>query len=92
MSYQILYGQTNKKEKKPKSWALITVIMLILGIMVGFRIAGIEPISLKSLLPGDGTVTAAAVDEMVTSLRCGDRLLDAVDVFCRTVVEGAGLG
>lgn len=44
------------------------------------------------LLPGDPEVTAWALSELVESLRQGTNAGQAVAAFCRSIVQGAGLG
>ena len=91
MSYKIAYASFGEEKKMPKKseWKNgIGAIMLVMMLVVG-------AVTLKSkalpwvqtyLLPGDPAVTAAALDNMVTDLRQGDSLYDAVMAFCREIV------
>jgi len=93
MSYQIVYGKSNMKQnKKSHLWKGGLIMALLLGAFLGLRYIGSEGLRLENLLPGDGAVTAAAIRALVDRLRAGEGVLDAIDVFCRTVVDGAKLG
>lgn len=92
MSYQIIYGQTHKRPKKAWRWIGATAFSLLLGILFGLRLFGLEAISLNGLIPGDCSVTSGAWNTMLNRIQMGDDLLEAIDVFCRTVVDGAQLG
>lgn len=43
------------------------------------------------ILPGDPTVTAAAMEELTDSLRMGERVADALRSFCVQILEGAAV-
>ena len=93
MSYQIIYGQTRKiRPIKVCGWTGATVAALLLGILLGLRLLGMEAISLQSLLPGDSSDTVGAWNAMLNHIQTGESILEAIDVFCRTVVDGAQLG
>ena len=40
------------------------------------------------LLPGDEDITAAALEGMVSDLRSGEPLGDAVETFCKEILAG----
>lgn len=40
------------------------------------------------LLPGDEDITAAALEGMVSDLRSGEPLGDAVETFCKEILSG----
>ena len=93
MSYQIVYGQTERKHQpKSRRWTYALVFSMLLGALFGLRFFGIREASWECLLPGDCHVTASALDAMLRHIQSGEGLLDAIDVFCSTVVESAQLG
>lgn len=46
----------------------------------------------EALVPGNASVTTAALEELTEQLRSGAGLLDSLEQFCRQVWEGASLG
>ena len=44
------------------------------------------------LLPGNPEVTAQALSELMEALRRGTNAGQAVAAFCKSIVQGAGLG
>lgn len=90
MSYSIRYDsmacpKNRKQLPKKQILAAIAVLGLVLcaiGIKLGYL-----PFVSRVLLPGDPEVTAAALENMVNDLRCGDGLWNAVTAFCREIVE-----
>ena len=91
MGYKIMYASFGEEKKMPKgrgSWnkvaALLLVAVLLLGAMT-VKNKGLRWVK-DYLLPGDPAVTAAALEDMVTDLREGDSLFDAVTAFCREIM------
>ena len=91
MSYKIAYASFGEEKKMPKAgqWKKgIGAVLLVTALVIG-------AITVKSkalpwlqgyLLPGDPAVTAAALEGMVTDLREGDSLYNALKTFCQEIV------
>lgn len=93
MSYQISYG--GMKEKRPRQWKprrlpILTVAFFMLFLLTVERVwpAGRE--RLRELLwPGNGEVTAAAFATMTERLDAGEPIADAVEAFCKEILQDA---
>ena len=92
MSYKIAYTSFGEEKKQPKDVggrnriaAFLLVTALVIGAMT-VKNRGLPWIK-AYLLPGDPAVTAAALEGMVTDLREGDSLYNAVTAFCREIVQ-----
>lgn len=90
MAYQIEYdgGRTRYPQKKrrkfPWKWlalAVVAAVMAIPGLRTGLW---------HWILPGDGAVTAQALGELVSGLRSGEPVGEAVGVFCREIMANGG--
>lgn len=94
MAYNIRYVSFGEEKKQPKdtqwrkriSAGLLVVVLLIGAMTVKHR--GLRWVT-DYLLPGDPAVTAAALEDMVTDLKAGDNLYDAITAFCREIMEHA---
>ena len=92
MSYKIqytpetAYRYPQNKEKKSK-WGKIGVLFCVLAALTWFRVNGIP----EFLIPGDPDVTKAAASDFVEQIRSGEPLGDAVTVFCKEILIGAGV-
>lgn len=83
MAYRIEYAGKRKTRRFP-FWILLPAALALLAIPK--QTLG------QWLLPGDQEVTARALSELVESLRQGSNAGAAVTAFCRSIVQGAGLG
>lgn len=95
MGYRVEYEPVKKvrgAEKRTSRVAALTAVSLALfGILVcSFWDRGREVLQ-DLLLPGDGAVTAAAMEDLVRDLQTGLPLGEAVEGFCRTVIGEAEL-
>ena len=92
MSYKIqytpetAYRYPQNKAKKFK-WGDIAVLFCILAALTWFRFYGIP----EFLIPGDPVVTKAAASGFVAQIRSGEPLREAVTVFCKEILIGAGV-
>lgn len=89
MSYQIHYApQMNKKYPKFKQRKIVFRRQLLIPIVIIALMAciAIRPVR-DWLFPGDPDVTDAATREMLNSLRSGDRIEEAITVFCLEVLK-----
>ena len=86
MAYRIKYnlvGPDRKSTQKNKrAWTIVT----ILGIGGLMAIALHLPWARNLLLPGDSAVTAAALEGLAENLQQGESLMDAITVFCRSII------
>ena len=94
MGYRIEYGDRAAVRKERKGRSLLTRIVTvacILSLVAGalaVKHAGLTWVT-DFLLPGDPAVTAAALENMVESIREGEPWGDAVTAFCREIIENA---
>ena len=97
MSYRIAYKSFGEEKRKPVSKKRKSAIAA--GILVAVLVAG--AISVKQtglkwvqtfLLPGDPTVTAAALEAFAQDLKDGESIRDAVTAFCQEIMEHATSG
>lgn len=91
MGYRITYGQEAIKTDLPdnrnrvvsKRWvvSVLVCIALVLALSSG---------TVRSfLLPGDPVVTERALQELLSDLRAGEKVSDAVTAFCEEILENA---
>lgn len=86
MAYRIVYGPEPKPKRKGiKKW----IAPLCGAVLAALLLTGAgEPVK-EWLLPGDPEVTATALEGLVQGIREGEDLGDAVEAFCREIVENA---
>ena len=89
MDYSITYWQDGRQEHKKKNVnlgriALLSGALLLAGMML---IPQMRLAVRDALLPGDGEVTAKAMEAFVSDVRSGASLEDAVEAFCLTVLH-----
>ena len=95
MGYLMEYG-CGTAVKKPARKKRRGILPIIAGITVltSFFALHMFPeagISLRDyLLPGDGAVTAQALQNMASDLREGESLSDAVTAFCQQILTQSG--
>lgn len=63
-------------------------LLLLVGLLVVLILCNGLP---DFLIPGDPHITKTAASEMVISMKSGTPVKDAVFVFCRQIIEGAGV-
>ncbi len=95
MSYRIDYGSTGDQRKPLKPTqkhgaiaAVICIIALVAG-AISIKHTGLTWVQ-EVLLPGDPAVTAAALENMVESIKDGSSLAAAVTAFCQEIINHAG--
>lgn len=94
MGYRIVYGpeikaQPQRTGSSARLRTMIAAAFLLFSIIVRLTWQEGTEIMRQALLPGDLTVTEQAFSEMITDLRQGEPVADAVTVFCRTVLDEA---
>ena len=82
MAYRIEYPGKKKTKRFP-----VWIVLSVLGGLVLLR----QRLG-QFLLPGDPEVTGRALETLLAQLRQGSAAGEAVSTFCKTVVQGAGLG
>ena len=83
MSYRIRYGPTKKHSTKEDNFLVFTLLFLWAALFV------FVCVKRGSLLPGDSTVTAAAIENMVQAVSSGENAAQAFYSFCLEVIDGA---
>lgn len=93
MSYNIVYGKDKRRYPGPKSpWKKPLIYALIaLTLIVTAHVTGLSAAIWRFLLPGDPTVTEAALIGMVENIKNGVSLSDTVTAFCQEIIHGANL-
>ena len=92
MAYQINYSPESSsrypqsQKKYHIDWVKCTVLCLLLLTALWVRINGIPDF----LIPGDPQITRSAAETMVADIRAGEKLENAVTVFCKEILNGAG--
>ena len=88
MSYRIQYDTKKhpwqKRLKRQKRVLIVGVICFAL-LIIGYF--GMD--KMQFLLPGEPSVTAAALDNMTNSLQEGETLQEAITAFCREILDNA---
>ena len=93
MAYKIQYSpEKNKnypqnKRNTKHSYTQLFVAALIIMAVIWVRVNGVP----DCLVPGDPVVTRAATATMLNELRAGEPLNNAVTVFCKEILYGAGI-
>ena len=94
MSYRIEYDFSNKQFRKQQlRWGRILPVaaclcILLVAFSVKFWPEGREVLE-SVLIPGDEAVTKEAFHIMLLDLRNGTALGEALNVFCREIIENA---
>lgn len=92
MAYKIQYNPEDNnrypkcKNVRPIRWKRWIFAVCIFGAVLWLRQRGIPDF----LIPGDPEVTTAAAENMVANLQQGSTVNEAVTVFCREILHGAG--
>ena len=63
---------------------LILVVVVLLGTAILYR-----DYLMRCFLPGDGEITALALEELIRDFQTGTPLGEAITTFCREIVESA---
>ncbi len=88
MAYKVEYGmktpamctveKTHRKQKRNvKKWIFYCLIVALIAICV----------STDVLIPGDASLTKAAMSNLVSDIRGGEQVVDAFAAFCQTVLR-----
>ena len=94
MGYQISYENGGSRKSVPDKPVMRKrkriVYVFILSVAIAFVVLLQNKSTRRYFLPGNPTVTEAAIENFVESIQSGAGIGDAVTTFCREVIEGAG--
>lgn len=90
MGYRIDYPSVVKPNRTAKRHhpILILSVFLLAVLLFNTVLRDLRAMLLKIVFPGDVAVTAASLDNMLTQLKAGAPLRDALIVFCQQVIAG----
>ncbi len=88
MSYSVTYGQEFLKRTTKKGYGKVVIFAAVLVIaVILLSIPQIrEPIR-NFLLPGDGAVTAKAIENFADDVKSGTSFYDAAEAFCLEIIQ-----
>lgn len=96
MGYRIDYGSMKTSKRKDKL-SFTGIMAMTAGFLVLFVLltsvfwsSGRQKLR-DFLLPGDPAVTGQALETMVSQLKDGESISEAVGAFCQEVLDGAGI-
>ena len=91
MGYRITYGQDVIKSKLPPDRKKLVFRRIILAALACVAVAlALSSATIRHyLLPGDPVVTERALQELVSDLRSGEKVSDAVTAFCQEILDNA---
>lgn len=95
MGYRVDYQPIKKIrgiEKRKSSTAAYVGICIGLSIIICSMWPNGKQILGKVLFSGDAAVTAEALEELTVDLKEGEQLSDALEAFCKYVIEESGSG
>ena len=75
--------KSKRKKGRGKGWTLL----LAVGIALWLLLSGVPDF----LIPGDPQVTRSAATEMISQMKTGTPVHDAVTVFCKQILDGANI-
>ena len=92
MSYKIVYGPMPDVPKVRKGGTLrlrmLTAVFLLLFVfLVGQAWPEGREVLRRCLIPGEPTVTEALFADMLSEIRAGEPVEEAVTAFCRELME-----
>lgn len=91
MAYKIEYGEVAELLKPKTKLRQFVIVFLILALVVAAAViksVGL-PFVREVLLPGDPAVTAMALDALAENIRDGIPIFEALETFCKEIVNGA---
>ena len=92
MAYKIHYSPESKARYPVKietqhfSFLFWLTTVIVLASVIWIRFNGLPDF----LIPGDPQVTKAAASMMIDKMQSGSTLNDALTVFCKEILHGAG--
>lgn len=94
MGYQIRYDagkavKTGLKERKTSAIGVLAAGLVVCLVMRLIWPAGVDKLR-QMVFPGDPEVTGRAAEQMVSQIHEGVPVGDAVQAFCREILDEAG--
>ena len=92
MAYKIKYSEdsarrySQKTKHNPFKYRNWVLLLTILAAAICLQLYGIPDF----MIPGDPAVTRQAASAMMEDIQSGAALADAVTVFCKEILHGAG--
>lgn len=83
MAYQISYDYKEIKVEKIRKLSAIGYVFAVLGIVLLLLIAQLGGSALDVLLVKDRQIVQEAAGELVESIRSGEKIENAVNIFCQ---------
>lgn len=87
MAYQIAYDYQDIKKEKIKKISPASYILAVLGVVICLLCAQFGGSIFDILLMGEGGNAGRAAGEMLDSIRNGESVENAIEVFCRELSE-----
>ena len=88
MAYKITYGPAGPVYAQKGRLIRKLLMKLVVAVLIlGLRFTDIGEHIRSWLIPGDPAVTVAAWEGFTQDIVAGEGLADAVDAFCRSIVE-----
>lgn len=96
MGYRVEYQPAMKNEgtmdkRLQRPWALTAAFLIAFGLFTNAFWPDGQKVLQEILWPGDMEVTQQAVEAFVTELRYGEPFTDAVEGFCREILQDADI-
>ena len=91
MPYKIQYSPETTQRyptinvSRQVKWGRWIVAIMLIGGSIWIRFKGVPDF----MIPGDPDITKSAVEMMVSNLRAGVNLADALTAFCQEILDGA---
>ena len=91
MAYKISYTPEDthrypqKVQRQPGRWGKYYIAILILAAVLCLKQVGIP----NFLIPGNAEVTKKAAQTMITEIKSGESLEDAITTFCMDIINSA---
>lgn len=96
MAYRITYLPVKKvrgmEKRTARAPALGTIFFLLFLLLVHSAWPRGREVMQRLIFPGDAAVTAAALEELTGALKSGERLSEALEGFCSSVMENGQSG
>lgn len=92
MAYKIVYGEEPYEYHNPSKNGirlriLTAALLLVFCFLVRLAWPGGTALLQNYVLPGESTVTEEAFEAMLSDLRAGEPLNDALTTFCKDVIQ-----
>ena len=93
MGYSISYEKCGRaikvSRKQPKSKNKFSPTLVILLIVLALFFLAQNQDARLMMLPGNGAVTASALEDFVATVQKGEGICEAVTTFCKEIIDNA---